>query len=317
MCLTPGCAQKINWAASDSPGELAPLLRFIDLMASGMARTRSSGTSNQISLADEMAGSASPQHRIVPQITRDNAGINGASVIFATRPTVNCGSAGSIETRITDCLSKNPSTAFWDGRIHGNAAESTWSLVSRTGASGRETWRDNRTQMIWSDRLTTASNWCHASGVSGGGPLGEDDPDDMCDNPLNQDQVHPESYCAEFEDFQSAMPGEDFDGGVYSDEKAGLGKKSTTSVSWRLPTNADWTMAELGGIRYVVPNINGPYWSATIANYMTGRAYTYTAGGVSVGFYFQPLRDNSNPDSGGIDSGYAVRCIGSSLTTEP
>jgi len=231
-------------------------------------------------------------YRNIPKIMVDDEGYNGDSVIKANRPTRACGTSQStVAGRVADCFLANSERSMWDGAVHGNAGQGLWKLVTYDGS--HEVWRDERTQLLWSDRLGYA-NWCRASGNSGGGPFGESDPSNYCDNSVNQNQVTPESWCAEASGIET--PSE------YDAMKGGLRQTATSrspSVIWRLPTIYDFKLAEVNGIRFVVPNIGDAFWSATVnSGYRAGAWYFYGVNGYYDG---GAARDNS---------AVSVRCVG-------
>lgn len=64
----------------------------------------------------------------------------------------------------------------------------------------------------------------------------------------------PISYCAEAAGL-NAPAGETWSAGGYSAAKGGLGKNSSPSVRWRLPTIEDFMLASVNGIRFVMPDM--------------------------------------------------------------
>lgn len=282
---------------------------FGDLTASNMHRDVATA---QMTLTTEKAsGAYASGYRNVPKILKDDDGYwtadqgcnssGGAyqtcsTVVKATRPSTDCGMSGAITARIADCVAENGAVATWSGATKGLAGEATWKLVTRK--NGSETWRDERTGLLWSDNMPSGSyNWCRASGSSGGGPLAEDDPSDYCDNAGYQDQTTPYSVCAEVAGFQSP-DGEDYAAGTsYADAKGGMGLLSATSVRWRLPTKTDYMQADIDGIRFVLPNMNNAFWSASV--YSSTRDYAWVFSGYDGVMYYE-FRISLN----------GVRCVG-------
>jgi hypothetical protein len=266
---------------------------FVAFMASQMHRDR---TTPQNTLAQELAlGTAAVQstYRQVPNITKDDEGSVGGSVTLALRPATPCGTTQiTVAARIADCAAQNPTRSTWDGPTNGNAGQGVWKLV--TYNSTHEVWRDERTTLLWSDTLGT-TNWCRASGSSGGGPYGQVDPSNYCDNVANQNQVTPESWCTE--DAGLSTPG------TYDSMKGGMRLAATgtsPSVVWRLPTKWDFQQAEIDGIRFPLPNILVSFWSASV--FSSTRDWAFAFRGDSGDFdYSGVIR------SGG---GRSVRCVG-------
>ena len=130
----------------------------------------------------------------------------------------------------------------------------------------REVWKDNRTGILWSDDMPKSDNWCRAAGNA------ESNPSFPCNKTIAQ------SWCAELGPtpmIEAAESGEVWASGTYVAAKGGLGKTTSISVRWRLPTKYDFQAADINGIKYVVRNglSNFPTWSATVKS---GYAYTWT-----------------------------------------
>ncbi|MCB0421839.1 MAG: hypothetical protein KDD61_12640, partial [Bdellovibrionales bacterium] len=111
--------------------------------------------------------------------------------------------------------------------------------------------------------------------------------------------ITPISLCYEppINDDGAAL-GETWSTGTYSQEKGLMGKNSSPSVRWRLPTLRDYKLADLNGIRFVLPDIGVPSasrpikdgslgfveeeWTATV--FSTGRHVSWAYDGRN-GFY--------------------------------
>lgn len=241
--------------------------------------------------------SASPYgYREVPNVSLDDDGVNGVNVTVVNRSSWSgktCGLAGTVDYRIADCLSVLGSSATWNGSTYGNAGQSIWKIVTRTGECVntsptdprcKEVWRDDRTGLLWSSRVATAIDWCKASGNN------LSDPSSLCNDPLRQNVsagVAAISAC--------------FDGGVpssFSDtdnlsgsiiNRAGKGGLTSTAtatspaVIWRLPTMHDWQVANVDGVRFVLPDIGAlgtggtirAEWTATIKSRDRSMAWVF------------------------------------------
>lgn len=266
--------------------------KFSSLLASLMHRSK---TATQKTLEEELAigtGALPTGYRQVTRIASDDDSFAGGSSTAASRPSTTCGTTQStIEDRVTDCATKNPTTATWDGATNGNAGQGKWSLVTFDGTN--EVWRDERTQLVWSDRLGI-DIWCYASGSSGGGPFGEVDPFNYCDNAANQSQVTPISWCTEDSGLNTPAGGNSAKGGMRFTATV-----TSPSVRWRLPTVYDYQMANINGIRMVLPHWTEAAWTATVVSHSRDMAWYFdaTLGGV-VGW------------SARLDPALQIRCVG-------
>lgn len=264
------------WAATTWPGagyyDAAPTNPINALLSSGMYHDKSSGP---MTIAQELAlGSSSlpTGFHEMPRIASDDDGYDGAVAQPSPRPSKVCGTTGTLSARISNCSSNNPNSASWNGATNGNSSEGSWTLVTvyqAAAADGAncssctEVWRDDRTGLIWSDRITngttTTFNWCHVTGVSQGGPLGQDDiGGGFCNSGASQNQTTPVSLCYEYEGLDT--PNFTFAA------KGNLRASSIPAVHWRVPTIHDWEQAELDGVRFVLPNMLDVdfFWSASI-----------------------------------------------------
>lgn len=84
-------------------------------------------------------------------------------------------------------------------------------------------WMDVTTGLIWSDLVQTA-NWSTASGARG---------------------MEATAICRADAD------------------NVALGKIPDTQIQWRLPTRSDFLMADINGARFVLPNLDQQYWTAS------------------------------------------------------
>lgn len=92
-----------------------------------------------------------------------------------------------------------------------------------------------------------------------------------------------ESFCAEGAAYsQTPFAGENWTAGTYSPAKGGMGKNSQPSVAWRLPTINDFKLADVNGIRFVMPDMGLEGSLRPLADDSTGAAVqqemaTYTS----------------------------------------
>lgn len=299
-CINQAACPDGSWSSvgGSGSGSGSPTGTFSTFFASMMHRDRA--TSTQLSLAEELAlgTTALPTgYRQVPRIGNtallipgDDDGFFGNSVTFASRPTVVCGTTqATVQARIDHCAAQNGALASWNGAVNGNGGQGLWKLVTYNAT--HEVWRDERTLLVWSDNLG-ATNWCRASGSSGGGPFAEADVANVCDNVTYQNQVTPESRCAEAAGLNTPA--------IYDSMKGGMRFTATgtsPSISWRLPTSADYHVAEANGIRFPLPNINTDFWTATIWSFSRADAF-YFAG------EYHTIVGTSRTNSA------SVRCVG-------
>jgi hypothetical protein len=181
----------------------------------------------------------------------------------------DCGlTQSTILTRIADCASKNGSNATWDGGTQSNSGDAVWKLVTRHGAN-KEVWQDQRTGLLWSSIASTTNKWCPAAGNNDAS-----DPSGYCN-------ANTTSYCIEtlYPGGGAATPGfsgDSFIAGTYDAAKGGMGRGSTPSVDWRLPTIHDYDQAEVDGIRHVMPDMGAfgsDEWSSTISSANRAKAW--------------------------------------------
>ncbi|OFZ56408.1 MAG: hypothetical protein A2428_15670 [Bdellovibrionales bacterium RIFOXYC1_FULL_54_43] len=270
---------------------------FPDFVWSNAYRTKGA---LRLTLREELANSWPPAiYRFVPQVSSSDEGNSAStSITFAPRPGSVCGiTQPTVEQRISDCASLNGANANWDGGTNGNAGQDLWKLVTRT-ADAKEVWRDEKTGLLWSDYLGTPStvfNWCKASGSSNrsGSPYAEDDPVDICDAVAYQNQTTPESECFEDPTWLTTNA-------AYTASKGGMGRASTPSVVWRLPTIYDYKQADIDGIRFVLPNMHYNFWTATVRASARANAWTFIG---QTGEQMNATRSTV----------YPIRCVGHAL----
>lgn len=266
---------------------------LVSLMHRNQATTQMT-LQEEFSLSSYAAG-----YREVPDINLDDDGLdNSTTITIASTPLNPCGlTQNTVDNRISDCLVENGANATWDGATKGHGAEAKWKLVSLT-ASGKEVWRDERTQYLWSDVVTFGSNWCLAVGNAQ-----SDDPSGICNNVGYQPQ-YPliESYCVENGTLAVTGSSEDYTTGSYKDEKGGMGLISDLtrpSIRWRAPTFADFELADINGIRFVHPamkrrgSFDEYFWTATITSSYRTNVLTFNATRSSSPPFAENSRDGS------------------------
>ncbi|MBY0518194.1 MAG: DUF1566 domain-containing protein [Bacteriovoracaceae bacterium] len=173
----------------------------------------------------------------IPRVAEADDGRGADSpVVRAVRPPTECGleaSFGTLAARIRDCATKNPNHYEWKGAASGNAGEGTWKLVARS-SSAKEIWLDETTGMIWSDVVSSSSNWCQASG---------NDESPFAPATIDCNVVGAgDSKCS----------------------GASILGIPASEISWRLPTRGDLLQADLNGSRFVLPRTDAVIWTATL-----------------------------------------------------
>ncbi|MCM2279347.1 MAG: DUF1566 domain-containing protein [Oligoflexia bacterium] len=270
---------------------------------------------------------ADPGYRAVPRILKDDDGYVGGSVTYVNRASwdaacdgsgatgagglpCKCGLSGTNSERIADCAAHGTigPEASWDGASKGNAGQGSWKLVTRTGSltddKGREVWQDQRTGLLWSSLLSTSLSWCKATGSNfiSGNPAAEDDPSNVCDNAANQvtgTAPANKAVSACFEDDGTYFT--QTDAAIDLAGKGGLSRTSSPTVAWRNPTKYDYMIAEVNGIRFVMPDMKpavlGYEWSSSLNSANRADAWIfYSYNGSLFGY----ARGNA----------FAVRCVG-------
>lgn len=121
----------------------------------------------------------------------------------------------------------------------------------------------------------------------------------------------PVSYCAEAAGLNSDAA-ENWGAGSYFTAKGGLGKNSTPGVRWRSPSINDYKIADVNGIRFVMPDMGiggtsrpvpdgsvagGAEWSSSV---VSGNRY--------VAWYF--YADGGGVDVNGRNVAVGARCVG-------
>lgn len=232
---------------------------------------------------------------------------NGA--IVARANIVGCGAIGTIAARIAECSSLNGLWSFYDGKKYGQDGEGDWKLVSVVDNAGTkfEVWRDERTKLLWSDKASANYNWYQAAGYS------KASADSIRETQFTSEPGVLENS-APFNLNQTLQPASpisvcpDVSGGVIAagggtptytyvnpetDFKAGLSYPQTT---WRLPSINDWQLANVNGIRKVLPNMDNNFWSSS--SYSNGRSNAWGFNGVNG---YMDISNRSNT--------FSVRCV--------
>jgi hypothetical protein len=182
-------------------------------------------------------------------------------------PSTSCGLSGTVNQRISDCVSKNALNATV------STCGAIWKLVTLSTAG--EVWLDETEGLIWSDIMKNASNnvdftWCRASGTNNaaGVEFSSQDPSGHCNQgSKSQDYPKPMSICFEHPDYNTLTNG----------------KGNLTGVTWYLPTLKELARASEHGLRKVVPRTNlGMYvsrgfspWSSSVNSGNISEAWAF------------------------------------------
>jgi hypothetical protein len=221
-------------------------------------------------------------------IARNDPDISSRAGILA------CGASGTIEARIADCATINGLWSFYDGKKYGQDGEGDWKLVSVLGAGPKfEVWRDERTKLLWSDKSTNEYNWYQAAGYSKPDAISKTEteflsspgtaiPEYLPDHTFIMQPASPVSVCI---DADVLNHGEGTSGYTYVGPPGETGNDTTgysfkgniisTQATWRLPTRSDWLLAEVNGIRKVLPNMDYSFWSATTFSHHRNKVWTF------------------------------------------
>lgn len=201
-----------------------------------------------------------------------------------------CGTSGTISARIADCRSENGAWSFYSGAQYGQLGEGDWSLVTVVDDSGtnREVWRDERTKLLWSDKAVSDYNWYRASGYSKltADSIAETEfssepgvqittPFDPVANgwgwTISQATMQPAvvdggpiSVCPDVIGGQIAAGGGTLTTYAPNPETKFKGSLSIAdNVIWKLPSIDDYKLADVNGIRKVLPNMDFNFWSSS------------------------------------------------------
>lgn len=202
-----------------------------------------------------------------------------------------CGGSGSISARIEDCRSVNGIWSFYSGAQYGQAGEGDWSLVTVVDDAGTkyEVWRDERTKLLWSDRASSTYNWYQASGYSRLQEISYEETSIRSDPGSGENwdgtgtviqPVNPISVCPDVVAGEIAAGGGSYTNYAANPETSFKGNLSISNdVIWKLPSIDDWKLADVNGIRKVLPNIEHYFWSSS--SYSYARYYALEFSGVS------------------------------------
>ena len=175
-----------------------------------------------------------------------------------------------------------------------------------------EVWRDERTKLIWSDLHDNGGqnyNWFQAAGYSknastisqtyfeGGRPAETGLTYSLnCDSDWGSPPIstttcqptHPVSVCADATALNTAVvngvnnyqnpDGTDPDGISLPDERPNKGNLTGATHQWRLPTMEDYKLADVNGIRKVLPNMDIAFWSASSSSINRNLAWVFGGG---------------------------------------
>lgn len=122
----------------------------------------------------------------------------------------------------------------------------------------------------------------------------------------------PLSYCAEAAGVNAGAPGDDWTTPDYVAAKGKMGKNSVPSVRWRAPSIDDYKLADVNGVRFIMPDmgiagasrpspdgsvVGNSEWSSSLVS-----SYRVSA------WYF--LSDSGNVSYNNRNSAFSVRCVG-------
>jgi hypothetical protein len=252
---------------------------------------------------------------------------NYLETVKGGRPDKVCGLTGTIEERIEECASENTTSgvnkALYEGAKYGQSGEGDWKLVTLYVVGGStgdlcaggsatgcfEVWRDERTKLVWSDIHSNNGsnwNWFKAAGYSSitttaaaTGHEGQANTGTDCSLAPCQPLI-PISVCADagaIANHNGVATYQNPDGtnGTF-DERPAKGNLTGASRQWRLPTSEDWQIANVNGIRKVLPNMDVNFWSSS----------SYSNNRLSAWYFYG---DNGNMNVEYRIGTYSVRCV--------
>lgn len=260
-------------------------------------------------------------YRDIPKISKDDDGTTGGSNTYVNRSSPiswtgrTCGTAGTIEQRISDCATQLGSASTWSGTTYGNAGQATWKIVTRSAdctstapnSSCKEVWRDERTLLLWSSKLSEGINWCKASGNNAisGNPAADTDSSNYCDNGTYQ-ATSGQAISACYDDNSTNFINTDA-AITNGNGKGGLGKTSSPAVQWRLPSLHDYYQAEIDGIRYVMPDMGNSINGAASQNEWTASVLSTSRASA---WLFNSYSGANSTATRNTSANIGVRCIG-------
>ena len=216
---------------------------------------------------------------------------------ITTRANLNtCGSTGTITQRITECSTLNGRWAFYDGKKYGQDGEGDWKLVSVTDEDGTpggtiyEVWRDERTKLLWSDKASTSYNWYESAGYSKDNMISVAESEFWSAPGTADPQIgvimQPPSPVSVCPDVTAGKIAAEDTNDIYTyvnPEIKFKGYLAYPQVTWRLPSRNDWYLAEVNGIRKVLPNMDNIFWSASSYSFVRFSAWYFDGGSGDVG----------------------------------
>lgn len=318
----------------DTIGDWSSAPFLANLVSEAIDRSEGITTFGTISRDSDFLNFFKVRYQAIPNPVSDSDGRGTANGAIAKkhfldrivgRPDQACGSTGTITQRIDHCDTINGVKAFYHGKQYGQEGEGDWRLVTRL-ASGQEVWRDERTKLLWSDKSAVPYNWYRAAGyakptATSQAETGYDSQpgsgtqcEDFSGSPESCQPSNPISVCAEVNDSGVVIAGgahPSYDGTYVptsdpSIEKAFKGDLGIAdNVIWKLPSIDDFKLADVNGLRKVLPNIDFVFLSATSYSLNRFSAWGYDNRN---GYIYD---DNRSYVANGLEpAGRFVRCIG-------
>lgn len=287
-----------------------------DLASGAVDRSNSVATFESVYEDNDFLDFFKSRYQAVPNPLTDSDGFSNANGVgeiaqrhflarITGRPDQVCGTTGTIAQRMDHCASINGVKAFYNGKQYGQAGEGDWKLVTRLN-TGEEVWRDERTKLIWSDKSASAYNWFQAAGYAKPSAISLAETDENAQPGAAEQPINPISLCAEVDDSGVVLAG-----GVYSLYDGDYQASSTLSIAfkgnlsigqnviWKLPSINEFKLADVNGLRKVLPRVAFRFWSSTSNSTTRFSAWAITT---STG-YVHPYPRFNNTDS-------FVRCVG-------
>lgn len=227
------------------------------------------------------------------------ARLDSTATITSRANIIPCGATGTVSQRISECLTLNGRWSYYDGKKYGQDSEGDWKLVTVLEDQGTkyEVWRDERTKLLWSDSTLRSYGWMQAAGYSKPSSVSvvEIGVDASPGSGIaNGQPANPESICPDVITSGEIVAGGGTPGYTYVNLEAQIkGGLRYPQVTWRLPSINDWKLADVNGIRKVLPNMEiyndkddiyaeTSFWSSTLVsqrNFSYSHAWEFYGGG--------------------------------------
>jgi hypothetical protein len=221
--------------------------------------------------------------------TRPQVACGGTAILTITNKIADCVSKNGSNATWDGSVKGTAGQSIWKLVFSSGQAVAGTCSIAAMSTDCYEVWQDQRTGLLWSSSLfrvssTTGINHCLASGNSqnvdtdcsvGGSYQYATTPGSACSESAETGGVQAlVGICSNatgtlissglctgaggtwYNNTLTPTGGqEDYSTGNYSIAKGYMGAKSNTQVRWRLPTRYDFELADVDGIRFVMPDL--------------------------------------------------------------